>query len=88
MVVLDNELYEEIAKRLDEAGFAPDVNDAGNLTAQRWKLPEGVTEVTRWTSNPPRRTATRPCPRRQGARVGIDWIIPSVRTPCQNAAKT
>jgi hypothetical protein len=43
MVVLDNALYEEIAKRLDQAGFAPDVNEAGNPTAQRWKSPEGVT---------------------------------------------
>ena len=43
MVVLDNALYEEIAKRLGEAGFAPDVNEAGNPTAQRWRSPEGVT---------------------------------------------
>ncbi|MCH7797734.1 MAG: nucleotidyl transferase AbiEii/AbiGii toxin family protein [Planctomycetes bacterium] len=43
VVVLDEHLYEEIAKRLREAGFAPDQNDEGNTTAQRWKSAQGVT---------------------------------------------
>ena len=43
VAVLDEQLYEEIAKRLAEAGFAPDRNEAGNTTAQRWKSAQGVT---------------------------------------------
>ncbi len=43
VVVLDNHLYEEIAKRLSEAGFSPDTNLEGNRTAQRWRSGEGVT---------------------------------------------
>ncbi len=43
IVVLDERLYEEIAQRLSEAGFSPDTNPAGNLTAQRWRSREGVT---------------------------------------------
>ncbi|TWT44521.1 hypothetical protein RAS1_09360 [Phycisphaerae bacterium RAS1] len=43
IVVLDERLYEEIAKRLREAGFTPDANPAGNLTTQRWRSREGVT---------------------------------------------
>lgn len=43
VAVLDDQLYEEIAKRLAEAGFAPDQNEAGNTTAQRWKSAQGVT---------------------------------------------
>jgi hypothetical protein len=43
MVVLDDRWYEQIAKRLRGAGFAPDVNPAGNLTTQRWRSKAGVT---------------------------------------------
>jgi hypothetical protein len=43
IVVLDDHLYEQIAKRLHEAGFSPDVNPAGNPTAQRWRSAHGVT---------------------------------------------
>jgi Nucleotidyltransferase len=43
IVVLDEQLYEEIAKRLTEAGFGPDVNESGNTTAQRWRSAQGVT---------------------------------------------
>jgi hypothetical protein len=43
IVVLNDRLYEEIAKRLSEAGFSPDTNPAGNLTSQRWRSREGVT---------------------------------------------
>jgi Nucleotidyltransferase len=43
VVVLDEHLYEEIAKRLSEAGFSPDTNVEGNRTAQRWRSGEGVT---------------------------------------------
>lgn len=43
VAVLNDQLYEEIARRLSEAGFAPDQNEAGNITAQRWKSAQGVT---------------------------------------------
>ncbi len=43
IVVLDDRLYEQIAKRLRDADFAPDVNPAGNLTTQRWRSKAGVT---------------------------------------------
>lgn len=43
IVVLNERLYEEIAKRLGDAGFLPDTNLAGNVTAQRWCSREGVT---------------------------------------------
>ena len=43
IVVLDERLYEEIAKRLRDAGFSPDTNPAGNVTAQRWRSQQGVT---------------------------------------------
>ncbi len=43
IVVLDEQLYEEIAKRLTEAGFGPDQNESGNTTAQRWRSAQGVT---------------------------------------------
>lgn len=43
VVVLDDHLYEEIAKRLSAAGFAPDTNLEGNRTAQRWRSADGVT---------------------------------------------
>jgi hypothetical protein len=38
LALLDNQRYEEFTERLRRAGFAPDVNDQGNLTRQRWKF--------------------------------------------------
>lgn len=43
IVVLDERLYEQIAKRLRQADFTPDVNPAGNPTTQRWRSQAGVT---------------------------------------------
>jgi hypothetical protein len=43
VAVLNDQMYEEIAKRLTEAGFMPDQNSEGNTTAQRWKSAQGVT---------------------------------------------
>lgn len=43
IVVLDEQLYEQIAKRLHEAGFTPDENPSGNPTAQRWRSAHGTT---------------------------------------------
>lgn len=42
VAVLHEQLYEKIAQRLREAGLAPDLNDAGNPTAQRWQSSRGV----------------------------------------------
>jgi hypothetical protein len=36
--LLDEEQYTEISRRLNQEGFEPDHNEAGNLTPQRWKL--------------------------------------------------
>jgi hypothetical protein len=38
LAVLDDERYAEISARLRAEGFEPDTNDAGNQTAQRWRL--------------------------------------------------
>jgi hypothetical protein len=44
---LNADRYEELTARLRRAGFAPDVNEAGNPTFQRWKIePSGHPEVT------------------------------------------
>lgn len=43
IVVLDEQLYEEIAKRLLDAEFNPDKNPAGKPTTQRWVSKQGVT---------------------------------------------
>jgi hypothetical protein len=43
IAVLDEQLYEEIAKRLAEAGFHPDKNEKGNVTDQRWRSAQDVT---------------------------------------------
>jgi hypothetical protein len=42
LAILSDEKYEEVANRLRKAGFRPDVNESGNPTSQRWRLPEGV----------------------------------------------
>lgn len=38
LAVLDDERYAEISARLRAEGFEPDVNEAGNVTVQRWRL--------------------------------------------------
>lgn len=40
LALLDDERYTEISARLRAEGFAPDTNDAGNPTVQRWRLGE------------------------------------------------
>lgn len=40
LALLDDERYTEISARLRAEGFAPDINDAGNPTVQRWRLGE------------------------------------------------
>ena len=42
IVVLDDHLYEEIAKRLRDANFSPDKNTAGKPTTQRWVSRQGI----------------------------------------------
>ena len=44
IVLLDDERYTEISKRLRQEGFEPDENAAGNPTPQRWRL--GKRKVT------------------------------------------
>jgi hypothetical protein len=47
LALLNADRYEELTARLRRAGFEPDVNDAGNLTFQRWKIePSGHPKVT------------------------------------------
>ena len=36
LAILDERRYQELSARLHSAGFAPDVNSAGNATLQRW----------------------------------------------------
>jgi hypothetical protein len=43
IVVLDERLYEQIARRLRDADFSPDRNPAGHPTSQRWVSQQGVT---------------------------------------------
>jgi hypothetical protein len=38
LAILNANRYEELTARLRRAGFAPDVNEAGNLSFQRWKI--------------------------------------------------
>jgi hypothetical protein len=40
LALLDEHRYEELARRLRQADFSPDVNDNGELTRQRWRLCE------------------------------------------------
>ena len=44
LALLDGRRYEELARRLRQAGFSPDVNEDGQPTRQRWRLqdPEGI----------------------------------------------
>jgi hypothetical protein len=38
LALLDAKRYENLTKRLRRAGFAPDTNEEGNTTFQRWKI--------------------------------------------------
>lgn len=40
--ILDENRYQEISSRLRSAGFAPDTNERGNLTFQKWRLKEDL----------------------------------------------
>ncbi|HEY1379971.1 MAG TPA: GSU2403 family nucleotidyltransferase fold protein [Gemmataceae bacterium] len=42
VAILDERRYEEIAKRLREAGFKRDTNDSGRPTSQRWDFGQGA----------------------------------------------
>lgn len=42
LALLNQERYHELSKRLRNAGFAPDTNEKGNPTFQRWTVAEGV----------------------------------------------
>ena len=42
LAIFDEQKYEEIARRLRQAGFTRDVNGEGNPTSQRWQLGKGV----------------------------------------------
>ena len=42
LVILEEDLYEDMARRLSRAGFAPDANAKGNATRQRWRSQNGV----------------------------------------------
>lgn len=42
LAIFDEQKYEEIAKRLRQAGFKRDVNQEGNPTSQRWQLGHGA----------------------------------------------
>ncbi|TXD41278.1 hypothetical protein FRC96_04650 [Lujinxingia vulgaris] len=46
LALLQEERYREIAKRLRDRGFAPDVNDRGNQTFQRWVFEKDAARVT------------------------------------------
>jgi hypothetical protein len=47
LALLNAARYEELTARLRRAGFAPDVNEAGNPTFQRWKIePPGHPKMT------------------------------------------
>lgn len=41
LVILDRERYENVAERLQQSGFRPDVNDKGNQVRQRWRSAQG-----------------------------------------------
>ncbi len=43
VLVLKEQVYDEIAGRLSDAGFAPDRNEYGETTAQRWRSAQGIT---------------------------------------------
>jgi hypothetical protein len=46
VAILDQQRYHELCERLRNAGFAPDVNDAGKPTNQRWRIEAENQNVT------------------------------------------
>ena len=38
IAILDERRYHELFERLRNAGFQPDINDAGRRTSQRWRI--------------------------------------------------
>jgi hypothetical protein len=42
LVVLEKDRYENIAERLRRSGFAPESNEKGNMTRQRWRAANGA----------------------------------------------
>lgn len=38
LAIFDDKRYQTLAERLRQAGFAPDTNEKGNITRQRWKI--------------------------------------------------
>lgn len=44
--LLDQQRYHEVCERLRNAGFSPDVNEAGKPTSQRWRVDVGGNVVT------------------------------------------
>jgi hypothetical protein len=46
VAILDQERYHELCERLRNAGFEPDVNDAGKPTNQRWRIESESQNVT------------------------------------------
>jgi hypothetical protein len=44
LAILDGERYREMARRLRDAGFAPDKNDDGKPTRQRWRIDEATVD--------------------------------------------
>jgi hypothetical protein len=46
VAILSQQRYHELCARLRNAGFAPDVNDAGKSTNQRWRIRAEDREVT------------------------------------------
>lgn len=54
LALLDGHRYEELARRLRQAGFSPDVNDDGKPTRQRWRLAEPHRVTVDFLMPPPR----------------------------------
>lgn len=44
LALLDEERYREVARRLRDAGFAPDTNEEGQPTRQRWRIEEATVD--------------------------------------------
>ena len=61
LAVLEEERYATISERLRGAGFAPDTNDRGNPTVQRWTVPIGATDrvTVDFLIPPPNQDVTR-----------------------------
>lgn len=61
--LLTTGLYQPLTDRLRDAGFAPDTNDRGNPTRQRWRPPPRIpASASTSSSNPPgTKTEEGPC---------------------------